>query len=275
VKRLATWLAIHATGTAFAQGALEGLAARFALLRGVGSGGEVESSGELAALALLRRRVTGSCTVFDAGANVGDYAEAVLGRCRDLACRVHCFEPGAAAYRHLCSRHGGKESVVLNKIALGREAGEATLWYDREGSGSASLTKRDLAHFGIDFGMSETVAMTTIDHYCSLHAVPRIDLLKLDVEGHELDVLAGAETMFQRRAIDMVMFEFGGCNIDTRTFVRDFWQFFSAREMQLYRITPSGYLHRIDRYQESLEQFRTTNFLAVGRHGGLAGAPVG
>jgi FkbM family methyltransferase len=275
VKRLATWLAIHATGTAFAQGALEGLAARLALLRGVGSGGEVESSGELAALALLRRRVTGSCTVFDVGANGGDYAEAVLARCCDLACRLHCFEPGAAAFRQLRSRHGGKESVVLNKVALGREVGEATLWYDREGSGIASLTKRDLTHFGIDFGMSETVATTTIDHYCSLHAVPRIDLLKLDVEGHELAVLAGAETMFQRRAIEMVMFEFGGCNIDTRTFVRDFWQFFSTREMQLHRITPSGYLHRIDRYRESLEQFRTTNFLAVSRHGVFAGAPGG
>jgi len=69
--------------------------------------------------------------------------------------------------------------------------------------------------------------------------------------------------MFGRQAIGMVMFEFGGCNIDTRTFFRDFWHFFSDRGMRLHRITPGGSLFPLDRYTESLEQFRTTNFLAV------------
>ena len=165
----------------------------------------------------------------------------------------------------------------LNNVAVGREPGQATLWYDTEGSGIASLTKRDLAHVGVSFDKSETVTTTTIDDYCAEHGISRIDLLKLDIEGHELDALAGASTMCGRQAIGMVMFEFGGCNIDTRTFFLDFWHFFTEGGTRLYRITPGGRLFPLDRYTESLEQFRTTNFLAVAARTGKnpirAGAP--
>jgi hypothetical protein len=68
--------------------------------------------------------------------------------------------------------------------------------------------------------------------------------------------------MFDRSQIAMVSFEFGGCNIDSRTFVRDFFHFFSARHMQLARVTAFGGLHPIRRYEEALERFRTTCFVA-------------
>jgi hypothetical protein len=83
------------------------------------------------------------------------------------------------------------------------------------------------------------------------------------VEGHELAVLNGALKMFERDAIDRVSFEFGGCNLDSRTFVRDFVEFFESRDMKLARVTAAGKLYPIARYEEGLEQFRTTCFLAT------------
>jgi hypothetical protein len=65
----------------------------------------------------------------------------------------------------------------------------------------------------------------------------------------------------------MVMFEFGGCNIDTRTYFQDFFYFFKKHDMSIYRITPSGFFHPIPKYLEELEQFRTTNFLATRERG--------
>ena len=41
--------------------------------------------------------------------------------------------------------------------------------------------------------------------------------------------LIGAQTMFEKRAIGMVTFEFGGCNIDTRTYYKDFFYFFQSK----------------------------------------------
>jgi hypothetical protein len=61
----------------------------------------------------------------------------------------------------------------------------------------------------------------------------------------------------------MVAFEFGGSNIDSRSFFQDFYYFFKAQKFNLSRITPSGYLYPIKSYSELLEQFRCTNFVAV------------
>jgi len=107
------------------------------------------------------------------------------------------------------------------------------------------------------------VVVSTIDDYCSENAIKHIHLLKIDIEGHELDALAGARRMFDKKSIDIVTFEFGGCNIDTRTFFQDFWYFFSEINMKIFRITPSGYLHPIESYKEIHEQFRTINFIAI------------
>ena len=69
--------------------------------------------------------------------------------------------------------------------------------------------------------------------------------------------------MFSKNAIDIVTFEFGGCNIDTRTFFQDFWYFFVDVNMKLFRISPAGYLVHIQSYKESDEQYRTTNYIAT------------
>jgi len=69
--------------------------------------------------------------------------------------------------------------------------------------------------------------------------------------------------MFNAKSIDLVAFEFGGCNIDTRTFFQDFWYFFREVHFRIFRITPSGYLYPIESYKEIYEQFRTTNFIAI------------
>jgi hypothetical protein len=108
----------------------------------------------------------------------------------------------------------------------------------------------------------EKIRLTTLDDYCSEASIAQIELLKMDVEGHELDVLNGSVRMFSERRVRWVSFEFGGCNIDSRTFLQDFYYFFKAHGMEeFFRILPSGECQKINSYRESLEQFVTTNFL--------------
>ena len=84
--------------------------------------------------------------------------------------------------------------------------------------------------------------------------------IKIDVEGHELDVLRGAQKIVAKTKL--IQFEFGGCNIDTRTFFQDFYYFFKQADFKLFRITPKG-LFQIKEYLEEDEYFATTNYLAV------------
>jgi len=196
--------------------------------QGVGCGGDVASSGEAAIFAKLKERSESIQTLcmFDVGANKGQFltlAQTCLSG-REFA--IHSFEPGRKTYEQLCENARRYGNVTLNNYGFGREPGYLELFYDTAGSGLASLTKRRLDHIGVHMDGSEKVKISTIDDYCSVNHIDRINLLKIDVEGHELDVLNGANKMFSESAIDMVTFEFGGCNIDTRTFMQDFFYFF-------------------------------------------------
>jgi FkbM family methyltransferase len=233
--------------------------------QGIGCAGKPDAATDRAVLRHFKRAERPP-VIFDAGANRGRFLELAVTQFAGTQSAIHAFEPSRAAFAELERRFAGQSGIVLNNFALGSEAGERPLYYDVAGSELSSLYPRKIGHHGTSFTGSELVEVKTLDEYCEAQGVSRIGLLKLDVEGHELPILKGAERMFERGAIDMVSFEFGGCDIDSRTFLRDFFDFFVSHEMQIARITARGGLYRIGRYEEGLEQFRTTCFLA-GRNG--------
>lgn len=232
-------------------------------LMGIGSGDQAASSGESRIFSELPAIADGPWCIFDVGANQGQFLQLAIAAIPQDRRVIHCFEPGQFSFERLQQVVGQTKGVRLNQLALSSEDGLATLHYDKAGSGLASLSNRDLAHFGIDFSLREQVVLTTIDRYCEKHRIERIHLLKLDIEGHELSALAGAKGMMRAGRIDSLTFEFGGCNIDSRTYFRDFWKYFAEFQMKVFRITPAGTLVAIRRYEEALEQFTTTNFFAV------------
>lgn len=231
-------------------------------LMGIGSGTDVNDSGEAAIIRKLLSKKTEPLTVIDAGANCGQFLNLATSRLGKQLKEIHSFEPAAETYQALVQAAPKSSNIILNNLALGAESGEQELYYDTECSGLASLTKRDLSFKNRAFEKHETIKVTTLGGYCEEKGIQHIDWLKIDVEGHELDVLRGAESLFTKNAIDLVTLEFGGCNIDTRTFLRDFHKFFTDLGMQLHRITPGGYLYPIKRYREAEEQFITMNLVA-------------
>jgi hypothetical protein len=62
--------------------------------------------------------------------------------------------------------------------------------------------------------------------------------------------------------LKIVQFEFGGSNIDTRTFFQDYWYLFTDLNFAIFRISPKG-LIRINAYAETDETFSTTNYIAI------------
>lgn len=199
----------------------------------------------------------GPLVALDIGANKGAWTEALLECVPDA--EIVCFEPSLEAFEELSRKYSRQPNVRLVRAAVGSSHGTATLWADTPGSGLASLTKRRLHHYGVEFDFSEDVDVLTLDEWCERNKVFPT-LIKIDVEGHELDVLKGALRMIKRSKV--VQFEFGGANIDTKTFFQDFWYFFKEVGFELRRIAPGG-LIEIRKYREIDEHFRVTNFIAV------------
>jgi FkbM family methyltransferase len=220
---------------------------------GIGTTNEMAVNGELA----FARSLPRGSTVFDVGAHAGAFASAVLEEVPGAS--LHCFEPLPEPFRKLQRVPG----IVANNFALGDESRTATIYSDKPSSELSSLTRRRLDHFGIRFEHAAEIMVDTLDAYCLRNGVERIDLLKVDVEGHELAVLRGARRLFERGAIHRVLFEFGGTGIDSRVFLQDYYYFFTPMGMKLHRLLRDGSLHPIPQYEEFYEQFTYTNFVAL------------
>lgn len=231
---------------------------------GIGTASSVKSSGEQAIFHVLKQKKQPPYCIFDVGSNQGQFLQLILENVATNEFQIHCFEPAHETFKMLVESSKEDERIKLNNIGLGKERGDAVLYYDSFGSVHGSLSERWVKYTKIeDFKKSDNVVIDTIDNYCSENMIDHIHLLKIDIEGHELDALAGAKRMFSTKSIDIVSFEFGACHIITRTFFQDFWYFFSEANYKLFRLTPSGYLYPLESYKSTLEQFRTTIFIAV------------
>jgi len=238
-----------------------------------GGGSLIETSGEKWAFEnVIRPRLDGVARpiVFDVGANVGDYA--MLAKHWLPTAHVFCFEPAARTYQDLSANIAKQSHGDIQAYRLGFSDAERTAdlySYTIEGkevSLLASLDRR-LATQVVDVAVhsSETVRVQTIDSFCVAQNIDSIDLLKLDVEGHEVSVLRGARDMLKKRAISIIQFEFGPANIYSRTFFYDFWLLLSD-DYKIYRIVPKGVVP-IAYYGEHREIFLTTNYLAIRKPG--------
>ena len=199
----------------------------------------------------------------DIGAHVGDYTREVLRRYPNI--NAFLFEPSSVNKPILENEFSKLPNVSINACALSNNNGKQNLYYDKPGSVLASLTNRRLEHFNIDMNNNETVDIKRFDTFwktTEYKDTTIIDYVKIDVEGWELSVLQGfGELIYNMRVIQ---FEFGGSNIDTRTFFQDFWYFFKEKNFALFRITPIGNLPII-KYAELDEFFSTTNYIAVNK----------
>lgn len=227
--------------------------------QGKGGGATTVAQEVAAALSLLPLPRRASPVVFDIGANVGEWTAALL----SIAPQAHvtCFEPSQAAFDRLNKRFIQEKDVKVLQLGVGKLTEKRLLWADQPGSGLASLTRRRLDHFDLAFSHSEMVEVVALDDWCFQNSHSP-DVIKLDIEGHELDALAGASNAVSKAFV--VQFEFGGCNIDTRTYFQDFFYYFKKAEFILFRLSPRG-LTPIPNYRELDEAFVTTNFYAARR----------
>ena len=193
----------------------------------------------------------------DVGANVGLWA---LRFNKEFPqAKIICFEPNQEAFNRLAELTSERDEFICIKAAVSAEPGEAFIYFDAPTSGHASLKKRKLDHFGIEMKFQEKVNVTSLDFWVAENKLSP-NIIKLDIEGYELAALQGASRTLE--SVRIIQFEFGGANIDTRTYFQDFWYFLSDLGFQLYRLGPKG-ITRIDKYRETDETFVTTNFFAV------------
>lgn len=139
-------------------------------------------------------------TVFDVGANIGQTAEYYLRKFPRAT--IYSFEPVRKNFNQLAQRFAGNPRVKAEYIALGSKAGMLEMVVEGDD------TMFHVAKSG-EQGRRETVQALTLDGYCSANGPETIDFLKIDTEGHDLEVLKGADRLLSERKIGAVQVEVG------------------------------------------------------------------
>lgn len=175
-------------------------------------------------------------TVLDVGANDGAYAELVLRAIPQSD--VHAFEPHPRTAERLERRLGGAATIV--PAAAGSATGSLDLYdyEDARGSAHASPYREVFTEIHGQPASAIAVPVIKLDDYVRETGLAQVLLLKVDTEGHELEVLKGASGVVADDAIHCVQFEFNEMNVVTRTFLRDFMR--QLPDFVFFRLLPRG-----------------------------------
>ena len=197
--------------------------------------------------------------VIDVGAHNGQFSDNIISEFNFN--NLYMLEPSKTCYENLLEKFNNLENIHIFNFGLSDKEETAIFYGEFPGDSHSGVYKRKLRHFEKNYSEVERVNLKTFDEFWKNTLQNKeIDLLKVDVEGHELAALKGATESL--KSIKVIQFEFGGTSIDSRTFFQDFFYLFKDNDFTIYRMRPNGLL-KIDKYTEQDEHFSYSNFLAV------------
>jgi FkbM family methyltransferase len=139
---------------------------------------------------------------FDVGANVGLVTSRILEQKPGVTC--YLFEPIKEYYDYCLQKFRGKSNVKVESWALSNMNGYSLMQQDDTNLGynlvyQVHADKRENSYPTI-----------TLSDYIAKNTPPKIDFIKIDVEGHDLRVLEGLEPYLQQSGVrPTILFETG------------------------------------------------------------------
>lgn len=148
---------------------------------------------------LLSEFIPKDGVVIDIGAHAGQFSK-LFARMAPNG-QVYAFEPSAYARSVMgpALALSGLRNITLTPVGLSDQAGERVLHTPIKRRGGVGF---GLAHFGDGAAdremVDQTVILSTLDHFVEQQGLTRIDLIKADIEGWELNALRGGAASLAR-----------------------------------------------------------------------------
>lgn len=213
--------------------------------------------------------------VFDIGANIGTMALEFARRAPHGF--VYAFEPAAYAYQkflknlslnaELAARIKPIQAFVSDKASANHSVEIYSSW---KIDGSAAATHP--IHGGV-IQAAQSVEVVTIDDFCRAEQITRVDLIKIDTDGHELQVLQGAERTLEQY-LPYIIFEAGLYLMEEKG--ESFEQYFDYLSAFGYELLNNSNGHQITRenYFREIPLRSTTDIVAIPHRLAASGSPV-
>lgn len=213
-------------------------------------------------LNLRKPNVQRRLVLLDVGANLGDwtaYALAHIDRHWGSDCPVSiiAFEPDPAAAEHLRHRFQARREVRIEQIALSSRSGTAAFF--RTGSARGTNSLYPASNEPLDILSIRTEAVSS---YCANRGIDRIDLMKVDAEGHDCEVILGAKELLQTERITLLQFEYNHRWIFARRFLKDVFEIIGSLPYSLGKLQ-SDHVLIFDAWHFELERFFEGNYVLI------------
>lgn len=162
---------------------------------------DVNETGEV----WLRRAIAPRASTFmDVGANVGEWLAEIAALKAGSEFRAVAYEPSNSAFAKLSERFAGNPQVTLRNCAAGDRAADLE-FFEEERAGKGSSLVSD---FVAAAGRKRIVQAVRLDDEIATLGWEHVDLLKIDAEGYDMRVMAGAQRLFEQQRIGAVQFEY-------------------------------------------------------------------
>ena len=148
--------------------------------------------------------------IFDVGSNIGTYATWVAKWASDKNGKVYCFEPQRQIFQMLCGNLAINNifNVYSYQLGLGKEEKyieipEIDYYTPNSSFGSVSLDGIDRKKYNNKINQTQRIKLTTLDNFMIEHNIPKVDYIKIDAEGLDIDVMEGGMNTIKKFMPDL------------------------------------------------------------------------
>tara|TARA_B100000242_G_C43022430_1_gene475879 strand:- start:493 stop:1296 length:804 start_codon:yes stop_codon:yes gene_type:complete len=197
--------------------------------------------------------------VFDIGANIGEYSKFVLSANKSERLKVFSIEADPRNFSKLSKNISDKRITFIN-CAINSKPGIVNLFISgdlNDCPGSNSIYKQE--------SISEesiSVKAKTILEIKEEFQVGKITLIKIDIEGAEVDAIYGMRKLLYDREVDYIQLEYNQTWISAKKSMKDIFDIAFEYNYSLFRISLNE-LIPLERYTPLVDDFNFQNLLLV------------
>jgi FkbM family methyltransferase len=214
----------------------------------------------------LRQRAMGDTdafVIFDVGANVGAWSEALFKMIPEElrgSVKVICFEPVPGTNATLRKNVSGRfDSLHVEDLALSSRTGFADIFVsDESNCGTNSLHQ----HSSAPCETTLAVPLITASSYCSNKGISHVHLFKCDTEGHDADVIRGALPLLENNHVSVLQFEYNHRWIGSGSFLKDIFEMIEDLPYALAKLQ-QDHLLVYPAWHHELEKFFEGNYALI------------
>lgn len=213
-------------------------------------------------LSVIKNYIHDGDVVFDIGASERGWANYVFKHHPQAV--IHTFEPIPNSYEKLIS--SPKENLHAYNFTFSNSYGKRNFFYypSKELCCLSSFYYRPIMRtaFGNPPCTYLNVTTDSLDHFCAINNIARINFIKINGAGDEYNILLGAANLLKNHAIDALQFEYGGTYPDAGVTLKEVYEYLTSMGYKIYRIATSRLIH-LTEWRDVFENNRYSNYLAV------------